>query len=279
MIIEFAGITFNDTGRGWVFADLIDWYTLPDSKAPNDPLPRGHGSFNPGTDWRAAAAISFTAAYIGDTHAECLAAVEEMTGAALNATTVRVTDALRTTYRKVSVRHIEVPDFFDYDTHEAHFAVDLLAWDPTRYSDPVTADTALPTSGGGLEYNLFAGGAGGALYYGALGNLGRVLLTNDGTAETWPVFEVTGLLDAGFVIQRLDSGMALRYDRVVPAGTTVTIDSRTGSVLIDGVSDGSTYLTRDEFFSVPPGGSCEVQFSAVSTGNGMLSVSFQSGWL
>lgn len=218
MMIEFAGITFQDTGRGWVFADLIDWYTLPDSKAPNDPIPQGHGSFDPGVDWRSAAAISFTAGFIGSSQAECLAAVESFTaiGATRTAQVIRVTDDLRATRREVSIRHIAVPDFFGYDSYEVHFAVDLLAWDPVRYGDLVTVSAGPPTAGGGLEYPLHS--PSGALYYGANGTLGRVTVTNAGTADVWPVITVTGEIEDGFEVRCLDVNMTLRYERDVPAG-------------------------------------------------------------
>lgn len=163
------------------------------------------------------------------------------------------------------------------------YTVSLLAFDPVRYGPLSTVSTGLPTSGGGLEYNLGDGGAGGALYYGANGNLGRVTLVNNGTADVWPSFTVTGQLDAGFYIQCLtgtQSGQVLRYDRVVPAGTTVSIDSRTGEVLVDGVSDASTYLTRDEFFSVPAMGSIVVQFNPISTSSGTptMTPTVRDGW-
>jgi hypothetical protein len=280
MMIELGGITFRDSGRGWVFADLVDWYTLPDSKAQNDPIPQGHGSFDPGVDYRAAAAPSFTAGYIGDSMAECLAAVESFTaiGTAQAVQVMRVTDVLRATSRQVSVRHIGVPDFFGYDSYEVHFAVDVLAWDPVRYSDAATVSTGLPAGGGGLQYPL--GTPSGSLYYGANGGLGRVSATNSGTADTWPVFTVSGQLDDGFYIQRLDTGQTLRYDRVVPAGPTVSIDTATGEVLIDGASDGSTYLTRSDLFSVPAMSSIDVQFNPVgsSSGTPQMDMGFRSGW-
>lgn len=278
MKIELAGITFNDTGRGWVFADLIDWYSLPDSKAESVPMPQAHGSFNPGTDWRTAAVPSFTAGYIGSSKAECLAAVEAFTAIGASQAVMSVTDELRTTRREVSVRHIGVPDFFGYEDFEVHFAVDLLAWDPIRYGDEVSVSTGLPQSGGRLEYPL--GTPSGALYYGSNGTLGRVTLTNPGNADIWPSFLVTSTLTSGFFIQRLDDGSVLRYDRVVPSGSTVSIDSRTGRVLVDGQSDGSTYLTRDQFFAVPALSSIEVQFNAISGSSGSpeLTATMRPGW-
>lgn len=282
MIIELAGVTFKDTGRGWVFADLVDWYTLPDSKSQNDPIPQGHGSFDPGIDYRSGAVPSFTAGYIGGSQAECIAAVESFTavGTSTVAQIMSVTDDLRKTSRQVSIRHIQVPDFFGYDSYEVHFAVDLLAWDPIRYGQATNVSSGLPTQGGGLEFPLFSGGVGGALYFGANGALGRTTLANSGTADTWPVFTITGALDAGFFIQRLDTGDVLRYDAAVPAGTTVSIDTATGEVLIDGVSDGSAHLTRSDFFSVPAMSSIDVQFNAITTSSGTptMTVAYRSGW-
>lgn len=148
----------------------------------------------------------------------------------------------------------------------ATFTIPLMATDHLVYGDERTRQTGLPTSGGGLEYPLFS--PDGTLYYGANGNLGRVTLTNNGDAPVWPSVTITGGLTAGFYVQRLDTGQVVRYDRLVPAGGTVSIDFRTGEVLIDGASDGSTYLTRYEFFSVAPGEAVEVQFNAISGSSG-----------
>lgn len=162
----------------------------------------------------------------------------------------------------------------------ASYEISFLAPDPIRYGPVSTPSSGLPTAGGGLQYNLGDGGAGGALYYGANGNLGRITLTNGGTADVYPLFTVTGQLDGGFYIQRLDTGDQLRYERVVPAGSTVSIDSRTGEVLVDGTSDASTYLTRDDFFPVPAMSSIDVQFNPISTSSGSptLSVTERDGW-
>jgi len=48
----------------------------------------------------------------------------------------------------------------------------------------------------------------------------------------------------------------------------VAIDFRTGEVLVDGLSDGSTYLTGYSFWSVGPGESIEAQFNAIGGSSG-----------
>lgn len=148
----------------------------------------------------------------------------------------------------------------------ATFSVPLLATDPVKYSVPRELVTGLPTDGGGLAYPLF--GAAGTLDYGANGDLGRVTVSNAGDARVWPIFSVSGALTSGFFYQRLDTGETIRYDRVVPLGSTVTVDHRTGEVLIDGDSDGSTYLTRFDFFSIGPGEAFDVQFNAIGASSG-----------
>lgn len=160
----------------------------------------------------------------------------------------------------------------------AVFSIPLLAVDPIKYSPPRVLQTGLPTAGGGLTYNLFS--PAGTLDYGANGNLGRVVLSNDGAARVWPSVTVTGGLTSGFFYQRLDTGEVIRYDRLVPPGETISIDHRTGEVVIDDQSDGSTYLTRYDFFSVGPGETFEVQFNAIagSSGTPLMTISIADGY-
>jgi hypothetical protein len=173
-----------------------------------------------------------------------------------------------------------VPEVTRKGPRAASVDISLLAYDPVKYGTVRTYTTGLPVGAGGLEYNLFDGGAGGTLYYGVNGDLGRVTLANEGTATVWPTVTVSGGLDLGFFVQKLSTGEVVRYDRVVPDGSTVSIDFRTGEAVVDGVSDASTYLTRYEFFSVMPGESFEVQFNAIggSTGTPQMDVDISDGY-
>lgn len=160
----------------------------------------------------------------------------------------------------------------------ASYVLSVIAYDPVKLGPSRSLVTGLPVEGGGLEYPL--GAPSGALFYGAGGNLGRVFLSNAGTAKTFPTFKITGELGAGFFIQRIDTGQVVRYDRVVPAGTDVLIDMRTGSVVIDGTSDGSTYLSRAEFFGVEAGAGFDVQFNALGSVSGTptMTATIQDGY-
>lgn len=266
MMIELAGITFNDTGRGWVFADLVDWYSVPDSKAPDEPIPQAHGSFDPGVDWRSSAAISFTAGYIGDSKAECIAALEAFNavGSSSTAATMRVTDELRTTGREVSIRHIGVPDFFGYDQYEVHFAVDVLAHDPFRYGPDVMLTTGLPDLSGGLVFPVAF-----PIEFATSGSPGRIAMVNEGTQATRPRFAVVGGLADGFSLACIETGHEIRFEFPLSDSDVVTVDARSGRAWLNAEENSVTgYLTKAEWWSVPPGATRTVQFNALGGSSG-----------
>ena len=230
--------------------------------------PNSDGAFDVVKDYRAARIITFEGGLFGATQEDAdLNFFDEF--AALQADGAPILFSVERDWgtRSSYVSIMDVAEIDDIgDGSAALVNVQLVARDPIKYGPSTMYTTGLPSSGGGLEFNLFA--PSGALYFGANGNLGRVEVTNAGTADVWPTFSVTGALTTGFYIQELASGSILRYDRIVPAGSTVSLNSRTGEVLVDGVSDGSTYLTSAQWFSVPAGGSVTVQFNAVGGSSG-----------
>jgi hypothetical protein len=161
----------------------------------------------------------------------------------------------------------------------AQYTIQMVARDPLKYGPTIDfTPTGLPTLAGGMIFDAPAG-SNGNFDFGAPGDLGRITLENPGTAEGWPVFTITGGLDTGFFLTCLETGQMLRFDRVVPAGSTVTINSKTWEVLIDDVSP--WILTIDDYFSVPPKGVRTVQFNAITAGDAsaQLAASLTPGYL
>lgn len=141
----------------------------------------------------------------------------------------------------------------------------LYAADPLRYGTLVTAVTGFPVRSGGLRFPLYSDGAGGdvgALYYGeSSGSTGRALLANEGTADTWPQFVITGPVDSsGFEIVTVGTGARLRFSASVPAGSQLVLDAATGSAVIDGTADRGGRLTWRDWAPIPAGGSSEFAF-------------------
>lgn len=281
-LVDIGGLVFNgEPGPGdrFIFQDLDGWFGSPPMRVDVDDRPNGDGAFGSVRNFRGSRVLRFTGALVG---ADPASAQQELMDAFAAVQSDGVPFSLTVTTdvgpRTVTATlHGEATVAPDWSMQRAVVTATFLCYDPVKYGPEVTYTTGLPAPGGGLEYPL--GDPDGALYYGPVGASGRVTLANAGTAAVWPRFTVSGLLDEGFELRCVGDGSVIRYDRVVPAGSVVEVDARTGSVLIDGVSDGSTYLTRGEFFSVPAGGSCEVQFSAIGTGSGaVLSAAVRPGW-
>lgn len=155
-----------------------------------------------------------------------------------------------------------------------------LCADPFRYAAQVTGSTALPVQAGGLEYDLYTDGAGvgvGWLVFGDAGTSGKVSLANAGTAESRPVFTVSGTLPDGFELTETYTGNRLTYEGpLTAAGDAVTLDSSTGRVRL-GSADRGGLLTRGEWWGVPAGGDREVLFSTLGpySADALLSVSYR----
>jgi hypothetical protein len=267
-----GGLIFSVSNSDSTLASMQGWYSGAPKRIEDDPNPNSDGSSPVDRDYRASRVITLTgllnAVDVDTAITDVWTAFAGLQSDGVPSQFVVIDGS----GIKSSVVSVVVNDVEPIVGGLAQFMLQLLARDPVKYGNASVLPTGLPTSGGGLQYNL--GSPSGALYYGASGDLGRVTMTNTGTAPSWPTLVVTGQLDAGFYVQRLDTGQIVRYDRIVPAGSTVSIDFRTGEVLIDGLSDGSTYLTGFDFWSVEPGASFEVQFNSIGASSGTPTATF-----
>lgn len=261
-----GGLTFSTEGHAvYTIANIEGWFGSPPVKTVIEERPRSDGAFSTVDFQRTARPITISGLVIptGDGWSEW----RNLAGVLASG----VPDTLTVADDSVSLS-CEVAPFGSGVSVSplvngmASYVLSLIAFDPVKYGPVSTLSTGLPVEGGGLVYPL--GSPSGSLFYGAGGDLGRVSLTNAGTATTYPVFTVTGELVGGFFIQRLDTGQQVRYDRVVPLGTAVSVDMRTGAVVVDGTSDGSAYVSRSEFFGVEPGASFDVQFNVLGASSG-----------
>ena len=137
-------------------------------------------------------------------------------------------------------------------------ALQLLAPDPVAYAGVLTAVTGLPFWSAGLVWPLAF-----PLDFGAAGTLGRVTLTNPGTADTAPVLAVTGPLDVGFLVTVVETGQTLRFEQPVAGTSTVTLDCGTGHAVLDGGAYRDDALTVADWFVVPAGTSRTVQLATL----------------
>lgn len=268
---------------GFFFTDLGDWHAVPDSKSEIRERPQADGAYEIETDWRQSLAYSVKGLYVGASHLDAQMAKRTLKLACAKGrrVTVAVTDVDGRFTRVSSVRSF-VPDD-DHGRRSFTFTLDLVAFDPLMYGDPVTLSTGVPVAGGGLVWPL---GSSSTAYWdwGADGTSGRVTLPNDGTAGTWPTVTATGGLSGGFVATAVqgETVRSVRFERVIPDGSLVSINFRTGRAWIDAPgNDVSGFITVGDFFQVPAGESLTIQFAplGVVTGSPLFTATCSPAFL
>ena len=269
--VSVGGIEFtNDPqavdadGIRWVLSTLDGWDDGLPVKGNSTDRPEAHGIFTERA-WRGARVPVIAGTVLCPTRAAAAVVKRRLAALLADGTfdDLSVADEDAGTL-SVSVRLAMDPQIDWFVPTAVAYEFRFLAPDPLRYGDYVTAPASFPTLVGGLEYDLYTDGAGadlGYLDYGEASSTGRATLTNEGTAATWPQFEVAGPIDpSGFEIVTVGTGARLVFEGAVPAGSVLVLDSATGAVLMDGESDRSDLLTWRDWWSVPAGGSVEFAF-------------------
>ncbi|MFZ4894632.1 hypothetical protein ACL9RL_09295 [Plantibacter sp. Mn2098] len=272
--LTLAGTEFRDFAvSGWVFQDLTDWYTLTDDKMPDEEKPQGHGAFGVAESLRSAAVVSFRAVYLGDSDDETLAAAEQLMAAiATGPVEMLYSDALRTTARTVSVRTAPMHDAFDGTIGEFEF--DCLARDPRRYSVGDSWQSTGPAvDGAGLVWPAVW-----PLVWPGGGSDGRVTLQNVGSAPAAQRYRLNGGFTSA-LLTNTATGQRIGFNRPVPVGSVVEIDTRTRQAWIDGQSDVSRYLMFREWWDVPKYSTVRVQFDVNgAVGSPSMDALMRSAW-
>lgn len=158
---------------------------------------------------------------------------------------------------------------------EFDWQLTLLASDPRKYLPASSSSTGLPTSSGGIDYTGggstgedYTGAGGEGIDYGTAGLSGLIQLANPGTAEAWPTFTFKGPTDTGKTLVNpgaVSGGDTLATTLVLVTGDALVITTHPlrRTVRLNGVPY-RRFLTTAEWFSVPPGGSINVQFLGTS---------------
>ncbi len=251
---------------------LTDWYSLAPAKNPKEERPQDHGSFRRGKIFRQSKTITVKGWAVAGNRTQAFERRQTLVGllAAEDELLMRVTDDFSTTERVVVVEDVDVPD---NPTTNFEFAIDMTAEDPRRYDVVVPKVTGLPMPAGGASWPVSW-----PVSWGAVGVLGRVSSTNTGTADSVPLFQVTGGLPDGFLLEQEGTGRVIRFEGAIPVGSTLFLNPRTGRASLNGQADRSGLLTRSDWWSVAPGGTSAVRFSSLGghVGDPELTVLFSS---
>jgi hypothetical protein len=252
-VMMFGGPDPGFNGLG--FRTIDHWDDNTDSKAELEERSQGHGAFGQGTIDRTARVMAMTAFVVADDFRQAQRIRQELAAVfARDRILMRVTDDFSSSWRWVTILRSTLPKV---STAAFSYSIDILAVDPFRYEDADPVTTGLPTAGTGHLWPMVW-----PFNWGTPGASGRLTLSNVGTALAWPSFEVLGGIQNGFELEEVGTGRIIRYDQTLLIGSKAAIEPRIGTVMVDGVSR-STFLTRRDWFSVPPGGTVQVQFRAL----------------
>jgi hypothetical protein len=159
---------------------------------------------------------------------------------------------------------VAIPTDHEWSVGHHRIRLQWVCTDPRRYSWQPYTSPVLGMPGGvstGITEPLVAPiSAGGGVASGSL------ILPNTGNAAAYPVLTLTGEL-SGPVITRADTGQQLKFAAsfVLADGQTLTIDTGTRSVLLDGAVSRRDALIVADWFSLPRGSNTVINLG--STGS------------
>lgn len=164
--------------------------------------------------------------------------------------------------------------------YDLAWSIQVAAPDPRKYGATVSGSTGVAASSGGLDWATTGGldwSTGGGLNWGVITSSGQIVLTNTGTADTWPT--ITFSANGGSIVnpQARDANGNLLSFNLTLSGSDVLVLSTNPigrSVLYNG-TDFRSAMTSAQWFSIYPGTTDTVSFGATSTtGSAAMTVSF-----
>lgn len=237
---------------------LTGWGTLPGLDSGTVPLPAAHGAI-PGQFFAAARTVGVEGLVVRAPRARIGEVVET-----LEAATVPVEDEQplaiwldergpRLVWARCTRRAIPVEAGYSLGTILGG-AIQWEATDPRRYGlvEHTTAAT-LPAPEPGLTWPLDF-----PLDFGTPGSAGSMTALNQGTTATQPVIEIRGPVDMPS-LTNISTGDVLEYDLPLAAGDLLTVDTRAGTVVLNGTASRLDRATArsvpEQTFTLPPGAS------------------------
>jgi hypothetical protein len=253
---------------------------LPGIRDGDAPRAGDHGSWA-GIDYLDARYVDLTLNIVGDDFNDYAAQV-----AAVEAAFVpQVVDLPLLVYgsaRQINARprRFALPYEADRLARTGTAIVQLCAVDPRIYDANLqTLSTGLPTVSGGMTFN-----AAFNLGFGSAGTGGTIQAVNAGTYATRPVLVITGPCDTP-IVQNVTQGKSLKFNLVLSAGDTLTVDTDAKSILLL-VSGSSIPASRratldasSRWFDLSPGTSTITYMANAYQAASTLAVSFRSAWL
>jgi hypothetical protein len=154
----------------------------------------------------------------------------------------------------------------------AVFKIDLYAPDPHIYGPMRVFQAGANVTLGGLQYRLSY-----PLDYNLAGENTIQTVKNNGNADAWPTFVVTGDYFSGFSVED-NLGKVITYAGMVTFSAPVIIDTAKGTATQNGV-DKTTLVNRRDWFSIPAGATIQPTFTPIQNGSGWCDIMYRDTWI
>lgn len=272
-----AGVT-DRFGVEWHVATEEGWQSTPDMRTHRSPRPARRGAFR-GPSYRSARSITLEGSALAPTpealeHAATRLAAVLSDGQELGTLIVRERDYTR----QCDVELDAGTKITKTNDWTLVWSIQLAAPDPVRYAAVLRQlSTTLPfVPDGGLTFPLTF-----PLNFGPLPQGGQLTVHSSGTADTWPVFKITGPI-TGPIISSETTGDRLLFDSgfAVGADQTLTIDTDNRLVLLAGSATRRGQLEIAEWFPIRAGATTRIGFGSAGDYNSQarLKCLWRDGW-
>jgi len=278
--VTVGGVTMRSHKLGGTKEFLLDptavtgWTDGTNVKRNTTGRMNAHGDFSEKAKM-AARLISFSGVAVASTITGLQEMRDSLVGILVNGSysTLKVQTQASTRYSTVGLEGST--SWVQQSDTSALWKIDFYAPDPFIYGleRKITVGSSASANGGGLTYILTY-----PLNYNADPTLFQGgVVTNDGNAEAWPVFKVTGDYTEGFTLSDNDDHR-ITYTGMVTSSSPVIIDTAKGTATQGGV-DRSTSLTERDWFSVSPKEILRPSFEPRKAGSGWCDIIIKDTWI
>jgi len=262
-------------GTNQVLTLLDGWYSPAGTRREGTARLWAHGTFSE-RGWRDQRVVTLGGHIFTATRSEAAAMTDNLAAALADGTAGKfIVNDSDLGYREAEVFITGTPSVNWNGGVDIFFMIDMVAPDPRKYGDLLTITAGAAAPGGGMVFDLFT--PDGVLDFGGAGEPGTVTLDNSGTADTAPIFTVTGYAP-GFTITNTATGERLIYSETIASGQSITLNAADGSVLLDGYADRSAYLIRREWTTIAPRGRATYLFESPGNSGATLTLGMRPAW-